>query len=133
MVRQVADGNYTACPLGGPGDLLWVREPWALVNGQPVYAAKDVDTVTDGGWQPAKSMPEEHARIRLRLTATRLERLCEIPAEDLVSEGSLWLERPLRGELPHAGFARWWDSLHPRPGTQWADNPLVWVLSFIRA
>ena len=28
------------------------------------------------------------------------------------------------------GFARWWDGLHPRPGTQWADDPAVWVVEF---
>lgn len=25
-------------------------------------------------------------------------------------------------------FARLWDTINKRPGTRWADNPLVWVL-----
>ena len=131
MVRQLADQSESVCPFGHPGDLLWVREPWALVNAFAVYrstytAQSHVD------WQPAKSMPEEHAQLWLRLNAARLERLSDIPAGDLASEGSLWLEHPIAGESPKAGFARWWDSLHPRPGTRWADDPWVWVLSFTR-
>jgi len=129
MIRQVAARDVAACPFGGPGDLLWVREPWALVDGVPVYQGSHA-SAADVEWQPARSMPEEHARIWLRLDDTRLERLPDIPEEDFIAEGCLWLESPLSGEAPRAGFARWWDSLHRRPGTQWADAPWVWVLSF---
>ena len=131
MVRQLAVGGAFSCPFGDRDDLLWVREPWALVDGVPIYHSTH-RSATDIEWQPAKSMPENHARIWLRVIATRLERLADIPEEDFAAEGALWLEKSIPGEAPRAGFARWWDSLHPRSGTRWADDPWVWVLSFAR-
>lgn len=122
LVRHVA---ADPCPLGEPGDWLWVREPWA--PGSPGgsaarYQADGAEAAPGVEWQPARTMPRELSRLRL-------ERLRDIPDEDLPAEGRLWREgAPAGGETEREGFARWWDSLHARPGTRWADDPWVWVL-----
>jgi hypothetical protein len=137
MLRQVAVDADALCPLGGPGDRLWVREPWASAGGAIAYAADaGVGPVARAAsapvWQPSRTMPREASRILVEIEATRLERLQAIPPEDLAPEGSLWLPAAAAGETPRQGFARWWDSLHPRPGAQWGDDPWVWVVRFRR-
>lgn len=75
---------------------------------------------------------------RIRLTAIRQERLREITAEDAMAEGvhivpeGYWESEFRLGWFtsPLAAFAALWDSIHKKTGTQWADNPLVWVLGF---
>jgi len=33
-------------------------------------------------------------------------------------------------EPPSEAYAELWDSINTRPGTRWADNPFVWVITF---
>jgi hypothetical protein len=134
MVRQVASDPQAPCPLGVPGDRLWVREPWTgLPDGGIRYQADEPDLGRDAdAWQPARTMSRQISRICLEVEAVRLERLQAIPPTDLALEGSLWLPPATPGETPRQGFARWWDSLHLRDGTRWADDPWVWVVSFHR-
>jgi len=75
---------------------------------------------------------------QIRLIAIRRERLREITAEDAMAEGihlvpeGYWESEFRLGWFasPRAAFAALWDSIHRKTGTQWADNPLVWVLEF---
>lgn len=87
------------CPYQ-PGDILWVRETWyyeehmhELTTGDPdlpsgrykhryIYKASDPDYPVDvgvgnKGWRPSIHMPKEAARIFLRITNVRVERLQE--------------------------------------------------------
>lgn len=85
--------------------------------------------------QPGRTKP---GVARIRLTAIRRERVQEIPLDDLLAEGmeisgseyddpcDIWDEF-IDAEQD---YARLWDRLNPRKGTRWADNPLVWVLTF---
>ena len=131
MVRSVAAEHQEVCPFGGPGDRLWVREPWALVGAHPRFPSTDCEVPT-AEWRPARDMPRELARIWLEIVSARRERLRSISLADISAEGSLSLESEIAGESPIEGFARWWDSLHHRDGTRWDDDPLVWVLRFRR-
>lgn len=70
----------------------------------------------------------------------RQERLQEISDHDVRAEGfSLEVELGMDSRDGHTvvmagadgeGMEETWDSLNRRPGTRWADNPLVWVLTF---
>jgi hypothetical protein len=132
MLRQVALDPSAPCPLGVPGGLLWVREPWMPAPSSGFLYCGAHPPVRAASWLPARDMPRHASRIRLQITALRLERLQEISDSDLELEGALWRQQPLVSPAPsdRAGFARWWDSLHPRAATQWAENPLVWVVNF---
>ena len=65
------------------GDILWVRETWAEIDGEYVYRADDESP--EGwhltAWKPSIHMPREAARIFLRVIDVRVERLMEITEE----------------------------------------------------
>jgi len=124
-------------PLGVPGDLLYVRETWAYwgINEGPgsliVYRA-DGDKARR--WQPSIHMPKWAARLWVRNTGVRVERLQGITEEDAIAEGTqaisvaavprqaAWTERQ--------DFANIWDSIYANRGLGWEANPFVWVTSY---
>ena len=128
------------------GDILWVRETWMAVKKYgkvpEYYYRADVDQ-TSGykppdalKWHPSIHMPREAARIWLRVTAVRVERLQEIDEDGIRAEG-------LTSACVHAGdmeiaaqeFALLWDStIKPadRDRYGWAANPWVWMIEFER-
>lgn len=83
-------------------------------------------------WRPSIHMPKEAARIFLRVTDVRVERLGEITEDDAKAEGA----SPAMGdELYKFGFARIWDStIKPADLNRygWAANPWVFVIEFER-
>ena len=68
-----------------PGDTLYVRETWAPVEGGGyIYRA---GFGTDAPlWKPSIHMPRETARIFLRVTDVRVERLQEIDDDGVIAE-----------------------------------------------
>lgn len=138
------------------GDILWVRETWSPVNVRPrryIYKA-DVDRRIGEGvglplcWHPSIHMPREAARIFLRLTDVRVERLQDITAEGALDEGTnvefpepkpsyislAYTEMRLK-PAARQSFASLWDStIKPadRPTYGWEANPWAWVISFER-
>ncbi len=139
------------CPLGQPGDRLWVREPWALpgeVDGrlEPGAALSQVRYLADEGggprgggevkaeFRPAREMPQWASRLTLEITGVRLEQLQAISPADLEAEGGMWrggISRP-GAEADREGFARWWGEVNAARGNRWAPNPWVWVVEFRR-
>jgi len=157
-VRAILAGRKTQMRLmqkdskWGPGDLLWVREPWCtnppLSTTAPdesflpsheiqiLYKADANGSETpsrgDVPWYPARTMARWASRLTLRVEGIRPEQLQRIGDEDLVREGRMWVESGLAkpGESERDGFARWWDSVHSLPHERWKSNPAVWVISF---
>lgn len=63
-----------------PGNILYVRETWERsMAGTYLYKATDTPLIHDG-WRPSIHMPKEAARIFLRVTDVRVERLQDITA-----------------------------------------------------
>lgn len=78
-----------------PGDILYVRETWALVHDEtgnaPVrwrYKADD-ETSPIERWYPSIHMPKEAARIFLRVTGAKVCRLQDITEEQAKAEGAV--------------------------------------------
>lgn len=69
-----------------PGDILYVRETWAKV-GDKAYGYKADDIWSVPRWRPSIHMPREAARIFLRVTDVRVERLQDITDEQALAEG----------------------------------------------
>lgn len=113
-----------------PGDILWVRETW--VAWSPTYGTeprliyKADDNVPSGvKWNPSIHMPREAARIFLRVTGVRVERLQEIDDAGVVAEGL---------EIGCYFDELWNSTIKPkdRPTYGWDANPWVWVINFER-
>ena len=135
-----------------PGDILWVRETWAMAPdllGEfpgPIYKAdylgKDLDDAAQKNfhWSPSIHMPREAARLFLLVTDVRVERLQEITGYQARREGM----NPIvfaqdRQAVDDAkcirAFTSVWDTtIKPADREQygWNANPWVWVIEFER-
>lgn len=145
------------CPFE-PGDILYVRETWAFVPcidcGLYRHGAcrpapttyEDKEAISEGCfiykedyperericWHPSIHMPKQAARIFLRVTGVRPERLREMVLGDVLMEGIT------ETETYEGTWDRWhetWDStLKPsdRPIYGGEADPWVWVVGFER-
>lgn len=157
-MEQLSTAERT-CPIC-PGDILYVRETWEhfdccccegdehgncyqepqqnVLNksyGCYMYRATD-EIYGDARWHPSIHMPKEAARIWLKVTDVRVERLQDITADSIRNEGlsslavhcgdmeialkeweNLWNSTIKKSDLDHYG---------------WDANPWVWVISFER-
>jgi len=110
-----------------PGDILYVRETWAEVNG--IYIYKADEDATPLKWRPSIHMPKEAARIWLEVTDVRVERLQKITYDDCLSEG-MWDYGTDVDTL--IAYQELWQSLNAKKGYGWYENPWVWVYEFKR-
>lgn len=142
-----------------PGDILYVRETWQYLyeldgneqiiegTGKYYYAATDTipfDTYVDASgvthervpWHPSIHMPKEAARIWLKVTNVKVERLQEITIDGIRNEG-------LSSMAVHAGDMKialkecglLWNSTIKKSDLDsygWNANPWVWVIEFER-
>lgn len=147
------------CPIC-PGDILYVRETWERFEcwkcegdergncpkepkksvlyktcGCYMYRATD-EIYGDAKWHPSIHMPKEAARIWLKVTDVKVERLQNIDGKWCVKEGIE--EEPLKhvGEDFVKGmFHDLWDSAINKSDIDrygWGANPWVWVIEFER-
>ena len=97
-VHNYADKEHTdklsiaerTCPIC-PGDILYVRESYSELSFGYVYKA-DGENIDHLGnvikWHPSIHMPKEAARIWLKFTDVRVERLQEMKPVDVIKEGA---------------------------------------------
>lgn len=140
------------------GDILWVRETWALQEcekcqvGIPslggeckcdyVYRANYGKTEDDTfppsmfRWRPSIYMPREAARLFLRVKDVRVEGVQDITHAGVLAEGIPqcpgWKYELSECDCTVWSFAELWDSLNAKRGYGWDKNPWVWVYSFER-
>ena len=146
--------QYIKPPYGyAPGDILYIRETWKKApNGYYYYEdwqRNDIADVTK--WKPSFHMPKEAARIWLKVTDVRVERLQEITEDGAWQEGTdCWddacyadngwhptFEDPDSGGNCDiiSGFKKLWNSTIKKSDLDrygWDANPYVWVISFER-
>lgn len=124
------------CPLGNPGDQLWVRETWNKHGGLLTYRA-DHDwieemrkaTVCPAKWVPSIHMPRWASRINLLITGVRVERLNDISEQDARAEGVSANEHSPARYV----FGSLWQSIYGADNPKsWQANPWVWVINFER-
>lgn len=161
-----------------PGDIMYVRETWQYLyeldgneqiiegTGKYYYAATDTipfDTYVDASgvthervpWHPSIHMPKEAARIWLKVTGVRMERLQEMKPVDVIKEGAYpdcWDCLNTYGESGSQccygteeecsqcdevmmEWEKLWTSTIKKSDLDcygWDANPYVWVISFER-
>ena len=149
------------------GDILYVRETWAygyvdttdfecrcnecffeelkagtkkdsFLMPRYFYRTESLDGL-NVRWRPSIHMPKEAARLFLRVTGVRVERLQDITSEQIDAEGCKeWAYSAKTGELLPSGpsfFQIKWDrTIKPAdlPLYGWDANPWVWVIEFER-
>lgn len=157
------------------GEILYVRETWTVWNGNYEYKA-DVESgygpfcssctldICAGycnsvlKWRPSIHMPREAARIFLRVTDVRVERLQKISIDEMRADGiqrenirptgcsCVWrtetcMSEPCKNRDSYEymcwaePFSDIWDStIKPadKPLYGWGANPWVWVIEFER-
>ncbi len=146
-----------------PGDILYTRETWAwcpcwdcmddAVQGRCEYgehriydekkghgcymyraSCEDNEYPTADTWHPSIHMPKDAARIWLKVTEVRVERLHDMTIDDIRNEG-------LDSMAVHAGdmeiaLEEWkilWNSTIKKSDLNrygWDANPWVWVIAF---
>jgi len=136
------------------GDILWVREtwsttdecglypPWPSTGEHFMYKADDpcCEDAKKARWFPSIHMPRRAARIFLRVTSVRVERVQDITPHDAWCEGCRignsfsWDEHipELQQACRDVAFKSLWDSLNAKRGYGWDANPWVWVIEFER-
>ena len=126
-------------------DILYVRETWKKApNGYYYYEdwqRNDIADVTK--WKPSIHMPKEAARIWLKVTDVRVERLQEMTFKDFKAEGiyddyktysEIYTDHLRQMAYPKV-FARLWNSTIKKSDLDrygWDANPYVWVIEFER-
>lgn len=133
------------------GDLIYVREPFAIQKGQYVYRANSL--TWNGPWRSAARMPRVAARLFLQVISIHQQWLQDMEGRDAVAAGipSEWpmpsvfcpvckgqgvlnrggLEEP----CPHCETAldryrNFWNVIHRKE--PWESDPSVWVIRFQR-
>lgn len=155
MSYQWYINRYAPCQ---PGDILYVRETWCTgYDGEAYFYRADRNTerasklidYDDRRWRPSIHMPKAAARIWLKVTDVRVERLQEIRdfrAEGIrLSEGCEEClavcgecnrdETPIGCDNEIKLFADLWDSTLSRQDKGrygWEANPWVWVIELER-
>ena len=157
-----------------PGDILYVRETWERFEcwncdgdergncpkepkksvldktcGCYMYRATD-EISGDAKWHPSIHMPKEAARIWLKVTDVRVERLHDITYNGALREGSegIRCDHVALGvhgctdcmntgwiEPPQVEFMQIWNSTIKKSDIDrygWDANPWVWVIEFER-
>lgn len=115
-----------------PGDILYVRETWckgSWMNEKERYYYKADDNDFHCVWHPSIHMPKEAARIWLRVTDVRVERLQDMTDDDAEAEGCFDYTSTALG-FPDVRDSTIKKSDIGRCG--WAANPWVWVVEFER-
>ena len=143
-----------------PGDILYVRETW-----QKAGLVDDFDHVIDGTekyyyaagpeapcfdfwvdpetgehkdkmpWKPSIHMPKEAARIWLKVTDVRVERLQDITEVGAINEGCIDDIEYAKGKSARSHFSGLWNSTIRKSDLDiygWDANPWVWVIEFRR-
>ena len=135
---ECAEFLRTACPLGKPGDQLWVRENWQCPeyehlriadiphDAHVVYHANYFGPLetNDGAyrrWRPSIHMPRWAARLILTIKDVRVEKLKSITDADAVAEGF----------ANRSAFLRAWQRIYkPDALFEHLENCWVWVDEF---
>ena len=116
------------------GDVLYVRETWLKGDDGYHYKAnstslsEEVRKQFGYKWKPSIHMPKVAARIFLKVTDVRAERLQDITEDQARREGC-FLPSYKDGELVGDSvtlFKILWNNLY----NNWGDNPWVWVIEF---
>ncbi|MCM1159365.1 MAG: ASCH domain-containing protein [Bacteroidales bacterium] len=142
-----------------PGDILYVRETWSMQQSNEcignatgrcpydscetasgscfgdeyIYKATDSLASSVRKWHPSIHMPKEAARIFLKVTDVRVEKLQDITEEQALKEGVKPGKRSYYQSTAKDIFSGIWQVTIKEQDIRyygWNANPWVWVIEF---
>jgi hypothetical protein len=128
QTRRIASELDKECRIQ-KGDTLYVKETYSKQGNSYIYKAdfnyQELDSMKIK-WKPSIFMPKDAARLFLKVTNVRKERLHDISEQDLRAEGvnSTIGYYPLMLEM----FEEIWNNIHG--DNAWSKNPWVWCIEF---
>ena len=164
-INEYGGSIQYAKPQYQSGDILYVRETWGhpiSLNSDKQYVFR-ADKIAESGfkndshiWHPSIHMPKEAARIWMKVTDVRVERLQEITEAQTEEEGFLFtppclhrtgenycdIDGPCGSKIKYCDMSAGelfgkvlWDSTIKKSDLDrygWDANPWVWVIEFER-
>ena len=164
-INEYGGSIQYAKPQYQSGDILYVRETWGhpiSLNSDKQYVFR-ADKIAESGfkndshiWHPSIHMPKEAARIWMKVTDVRVERLQEITEAQTEEEGFLFtppclhrtgenycdIDGPCGSKIKYCDMSAGelfgkvlWDSTIKKSDIDiygWDANPWVWVIEFER-
>jgi len=144
--KEQIDAIYFKAPYQ-VGDVLYVRETWQesecfdfAVKGKYAYLANEEEFRLSQEyqikWRPSIHMPRVAARLFLKVTDVRVERLKNITEEEALKEGFISTAKSTpkgddyTGLYAYEHFLETWDKIYSKQGNGWNENPWVWVIEF---
>lgn len=125
-----------------PGDILYVRETFIQIAAHTFWykAYGKSWMLKDLRWHPSIHMPKEAARIWLKVTDVRVERLQDITENGIKNEGIRLKQKDCVSKFDYISelyflFSRLWDSTIKKSDLDsygWNANPWVFVIEFER-
>ena len=144
-------GGFAVNPQYKKGDILYVRETFHANNtGELITYRADFDldafseecyyedcSMVGEKWKPSVRMPKKYARIFLKVTNVRVERLQDIGNNDAIQDGFDYEDTEIgfpngwagATQTPRFSFAIDWND-EAKDGFRWEDNPYVFVYEF---
>lgn len=127
-----------------PGDILYVRETWTYHDGAVggiIFKARCPQKLAQiKTWHPSIHMPKKAARIWLKVTDVKVERLHNMTPDDFGAEGAI--VRPEAFNDPEnaylqarSAFSAIWNATIKKADSEkygWDANPWTWVIEFER-
>ena len=116
------------------GDIIYVRETWLKgddgyhFRANETFVSKVVREAYGYKWKPSIHMPKVAARLFLKVTDIRAERLQDITEDGAEKEGC---ENDVIDSdimTVKQSFEHLWDNLYKN----WNENPWVWVIEFTK-
>ena len=162
VIGHSRTGDIIGYPNGQPGDRLWVREAWRVIEGADSTPPRDLSPAHRiwfeadrlqqpgfGKFRPGMFMPRWASRTLLEITDIRVERLQDISEADAVAEGIRISSAARRSDACYGiyeclmpdGKTHFNDSAYDlyrilweqiNGAGSWATNPWVWVVVFKR-
>nr|DAZ47311.1 MAG TPA: ASCH domain protein [Caudoviricetes sp.] len=124
------------------GDIMYVRETFIQAAAHTFwYKADDNSWMPEGlHWKPSIHMPKEAARIWLKVTDVRVERLQDITENGIKNEGIRLKQKDCVSKFDYISelyflFSRLWDSTIKKSDLDrygWDANPYVFVIEFVK-
>jgi len=149
-LRRWPEDHHLPCPLGTPGEAIWVRETWVYRSKHDRYYYRadhpKFAPYAHNGWKRAAVMPRKACRFLLEILTIRIERLQQITEEGALASGiryqttdgykNRWhgpdAEFSLKLSRTNArdAFAGAWDAAYRKLELGWMTNPWTWVIGF---